>query len=517
MNKKILKWNFIFQYGYVLTNIFNSIILLPLYLKNIDVATLGIWLATGNILAWITLTDPGVGDVLQQRIAELSGKKLFKDIEKTIGSGFIASAIILLISIIVGFIFYLLIGFIIDKDVSQYPNIQAALVISIISTGMSLVSFSMSGINQGLLNAANVAMAAILANVVFLVFNITFLYMDLGVMAIAYANLLRALFINIYNYLSMKKVLNQQDLTIVFDKQHFKKFIRIFSFTSISRIVTGLSANLDMIILARFIAPSMITVYEINRRPINMTKGLIGRHSVALMPLISNSKGRSDENGIQLFINRQFRMYSYAAMFTSFVFWITYRNLISLWTGSEQYAGETIVHLLILNFFFSLIGYFMSNMGYALGDIKMNSLINIVRGLVLGAILFFVARRYGIEGTLIATLGVVLLYDFFYFTYRLFKIGFLQKTLVKNILSMWMIVIPLGFLAGWGCNALADHLFTEKQYIQKLLVSGSLFTILFLIMLLMADREVRNAVKFLRDKFMVSSLYKMITIKHSSY
>jgi hypothetical protein len=32
MNKKILKWNFIFQYGYVITNIINSIILLPLYL-----------------------------------------------------------------------------------------------------------------------------------------------------------------------------------------------------------------------------------------------------------------------------------------------------------------------------------------------------------------------------------------------------------------------------------------------------------------------------------------------------
>src|SRR6195952_4612608 len=113
MNKKILRWNFVFQYGYVLTNIVNSIILLPLYLKNIDPSTLGIWLATGNILAWMTLADPGVGGVLQQKIAELRGKKMYSEIGQTIGSGFIASGLILIISILAGFIFFFLIGSII--------------------------------------------------------------------------------------------------------------------------------------------------------------------------------------------------------------------------------------------------------------------------------------------------------------------------------------------------------------------------------------------------------------------
>ncbi|MEP7142920.1 MAG: MATE family efflux transporter [Ferruginibacter sp.] len=510
MNKKILRWNFIFQYGYVLTNIFNSIILLPLYLKNIDAATLGIWLATGNILAWITLTDPGVGDVLQQKIAELSGKKLFNEIEKTIGSGFIASGAILIISILAGFVFYFLLGVIINKDVSQYPHLQTALVISIISIGMSLVSFSMSGINQGLLNSANVAIASLLSNVLFLVFNIVFLNMDLGIMSIAYANLCRALFINVYNIVSMQKVLKRAGLKLDFDWEYFKKFIRIFSFTSISRIITGLSASLDMIILARFIPPAMITIYEINRRPINMTKGLIGRHSVALMPLISNSKGRQEYQGIRNFIDKQFRLYSYAALFTSLVFWLTYRNLISIWTGKEHYAGDTITHLLVLNFFFGLIGYFMSNMGYALGDIKMNSLINIVRGILLATLLFFVANKYGIKGTLVASLSVILTVDFFYFTYRLYKLGYLQQSLVKNILKIWVILIPISLVAGWGCKSLVEWLFEENQYLAKLLVSGSLFTIFFCIVLLLADAGLRNAFRQLTTKFILAPFHKVI-------
>ncbi len=509
MNNKVLKWNFVFQYGYVLTNIFNSIILLPLYIKHIDSATLGIWLATGNVLAWITLADPGIGDVLQQKIAELRGKNLNEEIGLTIGSGIVASSIILVLSILVGFVFYFLLGTIINKDVSIYPHLQTALMLSIIAIGMSLVSFSMSGINQGLQNSADVAKATVLANVLFLVVNILFLYQGFGVISIAFSNLTRSVFINIYNIVSMRQVLHRENLKLDFNMPFFKRFIKIFSFTSVSRIIIGLSGSVDMIMLARFIPPSMITVYEINKRPINMTSGLIGRHSVALMPLISHGKGKGDEESIIKFIGSNFRIYSYAILFTSFMFWLTYRNLISVWTGSSKYAGDTVLHLLIANFFLGLIGYFMSNMCYALGDIKMNSLINMIKGILLGTVMYFVAQRYGIIGTLFVFLGIGSVTDISYFSYRLYKLGYLKTALLKNIMSVWALVVPLSLLAGWGCKLLVEYLFSEKVYLPKLLVSGSLFTIFFMLMVLLFDPEIRNTVKDLKDKFMTGRFYKL--------
>ncbi|MEJ7768279.1 MAG: MATE family efflux transporter [Chitinophagaceae bacterium] len=505
MNKKILKWNMIFQYGYVLTNIFNSIVLLPLYLKNIDSATLGIWLATGNILAWMTLADPGVGDVLQQKIAELRGKSRNTEIGKTIGSGFIASGIILVLSVLVGFIFYMLIGVIINKDVSQYPNLQIALALSIIATGMSLVSFSMSGINQGMHNSAQVAIASLIANGVFLVVNVMLLYFDFGVISIAFANLCRALFINVYNISSMQKLLKRERLKINFDFTHFKKFIRIFSFTSASRIVGGFSASMDMIVLARFLPPAMITIFEINKRPIGLSQSLVGRHSVALMPLISHAKGTGNRNGIIDLINKQFKFYSYATLFISLMFILSYENLITTWTGTGRYAGDTIMYLLVANFFFGLIGYFMANMGYALGDIKRNSLVNIVKGVVLGVLLFFVARKYGIIGTLAVMLAVTLATDFSYFTYRLYKLGYLQSALLKGILNLWSIILPCGLLIGWGCRRLVDSIFSEHMHLPKLLVSGTLFTISFMLLLLLVDSELRSTLRLLKDKFITTS------------
>ena len=107
---KVLKWNFIFQYGYVITNMINSFLLLPFYLHFIDEIQLGLWWATGNILAWLTMSDPGIGDVLQQKIAVLFGKKDFNEIAKTIGSGLIAVIFTFIISLIVGFCFYFFFG-----------------------------------------------------------------------------------------------------------------------------------------------------------------------------------------------------------------------------------------------------------------------------------------------------------------------------------------------------------------------------------------------------------------------
>jgi len=491
MDRKNLRWNFIFQYGYVITNIINSIILLPFYLKKIDATTLGVWLATGNILAWMTLIDPGIGEVLQQKIAELKGKNLNSEISKTIGSGLIAAGIILLLSVIAGFVFFSLIGLIINKDVSKYHNLQIALLISIISTGMTLTSFSMSGINQGLQNASQVAISSILANIIFLAVNVSLLIYGFGIISIAFANLCRAVFINLYNFVSLKVVLNKDGMEIVFEKPHFKKFIRIFSFTSLASIIGGLSASMDTIVLARFIPPSMITVFEINKRPVQLTQSLVGRHSVALMPSISHEIGKGDRAGIINLINTHFKYYWYAALFIVFIFYFNYYDLISAWTGGGKYAGNTVVSLLIANFFFGLIGYFMSNMGYALGDIKMNSLVNILKGLIIGVLYYISARSYGIPGILSVMLGGNILIDFSFFSYRLFKLGFLEPVLIKNTLTLWAVLVPILIIMGEGSGFSVNHFIKPDLHIIKLLLRGGIFTLLFIITVLTVDKVLR--------------------------
>lgn len=494
MDIKVLRWNFIFQYGYVTTNIINSIILLPLYLKRIDTSTLGLWLATGNILAWMTLADPGVGDVLQQKIAQLRGQKENIKIGLTIGSGFMASVCILAISIIAGIVFYFLAGNIINKDLSIYEGLQTALLISVMATGMSLVSFSLSGINQGLHNSGPVAIGSLTGNVLFLFANISLLFLGFGVVSIAVANLCRAVYNIVFNYTALRIALKREKLKVMFRIGHFRNFIKIFSFTSLSRIIGGISASMDMIVLARFVAPSLITMFEINKRPIQMTQSLIGRHSVALMPLVSHAKGMGDQEGIRKLISSQFKYYTYAAIFIVICFCLNYESLITAWTGMGKYAGNEIVFLLIANFFFGLISYFMANMGYALGDIKVNSFIHIIKGIIAAFLFYFATSIYGIVGLLVVMLTLNICIDFVFFTYRLHRLGYLSGAYLRRALGLWSVIAISASVAGWILSYVFNMMLPQDLLVTRILVNGFTFTVFFIGLLLLIDLELRTKV-----------------------
>jgi O-antigen/teichoic acid export membrane protein len=497
MNNKNLKWNFIFQYGYVITNIINALITFPLYIHNIDAATLGLWWATGGILAWMTLADPGVGDVLQQKIAQLRGQDNPSEIGLTIGSGLIMSMVILVIAVIAGIIFYFLVGTIVNKDVSQYEGLQTALLISVIATGMSLVSFSLSGINQGLQNAAPVAISALTGNLLFLITNVILLYMHFGIMAIAFSNLARALFINIYNYIALKNVLGRDKISVRFSKSHLKGFVKIFSFTSVSRIISGFSASMDMIFLARFVNPAFITIFEVNKRPIAMARDLIGRHSVALMPIISHANGKSDKTEIKTIISTQFKYYYYIAIFASLGFWFNFHHLIEAWTGAGKFAGNQIMYLLIANFFIGLIGYFMANMGYALGDIKMNSFISIFKGIVTGILFYFGSKYYGVLGVLVVMVAASLCIDFLFYGYRLYQLGYMNSSFIKSVFQKWIVIIPLAAAGGWALTYLFAIVIPVRMLIVSIGLNGLSFTVLFLTLVLLLDQELRSELKSL--------------------
>ncbi|HYO21997.1 MAG TPA: hypothetical protein VER36_06300 [Flavisolibacter sp.] len=501
MDKKILKWNFIFQYGWVLTNIFNSILLLPLYLKNIDANTLGIWLATGAILGWMTLVDPGVGEVLQQRIAELRGRNEKEELGKLIGSGYSASAVVLLISIAFGFGCYLFLDRIIDKNVSAFPYLASALVISVLATGFSLVSFTQMGINQGLHNSQQVAICSLSANFLFLFTNLVLLFLGFGVLSIALANLFRALFINAYSFLSMKSMLRTEEIKIVFEKAHFKKFIRIFSLTSTSKIISGFSYSVDMIVLARFISPALITLYAVNSRPFSITYSLINRHSVALMPLISHAKGKDDSTSIISLINIQFRFYMYATLYASLLFVFNHTNLIAAWTGPGQLISTALVLLFVAQFFFSLISVFMSNIIYALGDIKVSSTYGIFRGIFYGLLMFFSAKYYGIVGSVLGSVLMYIFSDSVFYYYRAYKLGYLQLSLVKGLAKTWGAVLPLAILGGWGFTQLVNKLIPANLYFTKLLVNSGIFSFFFFVLLMIIDVSVRTRVRGLAGKY----------------
>ena len=232
----------------------------------------------------------------------------------------------------------------------------------------------------------------------------------------------------------------------------------------------------------------MITLFEINKRPIQLSGSLVGRHSVALMPTLSHALGRNDKPGILSLISTQFKYYSYGALFVALGLCFNYYDLITAWTGMGKYVGDPVIRLLAANFFFGLVGYFMANVGYALGDIKINSLINILRGLIMAVLFYISAKYYGILGIVFVMFAGSISIDLPLFSYRLFKIGYLKASLIRKTLRLWAIIIPLAVSAGIGCSYLVNKFLLPEQHIVKIILNGSLFTLLYLLIVLSLDR-----------------------------
>lgn len=374
---------------------------------------------------------------------------------------------------------------------------------------MSLVSFTVSGINQGMHNSAHVAVASLTANFLFLIVNLVFLYWGYGVMSIALANLARALYINVFNFASLLRLLKRENIKVLYENTHFKRFIRIFSFTSTAKIITGLAGGIDMLVLARYIPPASIMLYELNKRPINQSNSLIGRHSVALMPLVSHAKGTGDKPFIVNLIHKQFKMYVYFTLFVAFMFVLNYKDLLTLWAGNNTFLGYTILLLLTAYFVTGLVGYFMSNMNYALGDIKTNSKFNIIKNIIYGILMFFAAKYYGIIGTLIVALALCVFGDFLYFGYRIFKHGYIDGQLMKQSIIKWIVAAVLSSLATIGCMLLLNKLLPEHMHLIRLMLGSTLFTVFYITMLLIGDKDVFVLAMGVKNKM----LYNPVTQK----
>ena len=102
--RKATVTNLIYQYSSLILGIVGSLILVPLYLRFIDIKLYGGWLASGNAIAWLALMDPGLNELLRQQVAKFYGKKDAEQLGKIIGTGWVVMTVLSIITIAIGLV-----------------------------------------------------------------------------------------------------------------------------------------------------------------------------------------------------------------------------------------------------------------------------------------------------------------------------------------------------------------------------------------------------------------------------
>lgn len=402
--KKATLWNFFFLNVGFLVSIFNGLLIIPLYLHYIPSAVYGAWLATGSILTWLTIIDPGVGSVLLQRVAFAIGKNDKTELGLAINSGIIISTVLFVLSVVLGLILSHYIGGIAKINPLYLNDIIKSFRIAIWGTAFSLLSNTFTAI---ILAYHKTKLHGIYFNSIMIgssVLNIILLVMHFGIYALAYTSFFRGLFILLYALILSVYLIKHNKVELKFRSNYFKSFSKVFAFTFSSKIFDTVASNIDLILISRYVGSATVTVLDLSRRPVKIVSGLTNNITQAILPSLPHLYGSGENEKFQATILRLWSLILWVSGFILGGFILFNFDLISNWVGQKFWVGNTNNVIMCIAVLLLTISYSLSNIAHSMGFIQSNSIISIVKNVTYLILMFFLAKNYGITGVLIAYL-----------------------------------------------------------------------------------------------------------------
>ncbi len=481
------------MYVNIFVGILNGLVIIPLYLKYIDLGLYGAWLATGNILMWLTIIDPGVGDVLSQKVAESYAKNNRDEIGKQLASSMILSSVIVLIALSGG----ISLMFFIDNIVNVSPSIdiiilKKAFFYGTIGTSVTLFGYFLGGAIIGLQRSKEQGLMGSIRGIISFILKPIFLIMGFGLLAVPYSIVIGSVIYLILANFVFLQIIQKEKIKLILDYKYFLSYSKIFIYTFSSKMFSTLKNNVDLILISRFVNLEMVAVYELTRRPMKILYGFTSRPTAALIAAFANLKGEGNKAKLQD-ITEKISFLSLAGLiFITSGFIAFNKDLISVWVGPDLFIGQTFNLILALFFMFKTFTYILANLTYSLGNIKGNSLVEISGNSIALILLFVLGYFFGIWGIILSPFAVVVFVELVYFPKKLSELIGVSKNIIYSIGFTNIIILMIGAI----CSMFFYYL-SIKNWGQLVLYS-SLFMVVFLISSFSFSGKFRQTIKSAR-------------------
>jgi O-antigen/teichoic acid export membrane protein len=424
MSKKTTTlWRLADIYINFIISLVKGMLIVPLYLAYIDPRLYGAWLATGNILMWLTLFDPGVGDIATQRIAQSYAMKDSKKLGCQISNSIILSSVICIVTLLIGLLISnFLLGKIIRPEDIEIDHLRKAFSITMVGTAFTLFYFSLSGSIVGLQKTRITAIVRNGVGILSILINVILLLKGYRLNAIAYSTLFSALTQVILYTIVLFFVLKKERIRIFFDFPYFKEYSKIFTYTFFSKALSTISQNIDLLIVSRFIGLELVPILEFSRRPIQFIRSLASGPSIALIPSLSFMSGENESSKLKALTTRSTLLITLIGLYFCTGIIIFNQSFVSIWVGKQYYIGNLLNLILAVTFLFSLIGYTFQNITYSLGKIKENSLFEMFKNIFSLLLVFLFSYCFGLYGVVISAFVVTITTDLWFYPFLLNKI-----------------------------------------------------------------------------------------------
>jgi O-antigen/teichoic acid export membrane protein len=436
-------WNIFFQYSTFILNLISGILLVPLYLKFIDIKEYGIWLATGNILAWIAMFDPGFGTLLQQKVGHYYGQKNTKVVGKYIFVGFFINLII--VSLIIFGIFLLknsifkLLGL-----SANYSSINFAITLSIIATFLNLISFIPSAINQAMLASVPNGLITVITNVLGISLTVFLLYNSYGILSLGVSILFRAILAFSGNFIYLFIRVRKESIKLSYDSEIRKEFLSLSVYPFVGKLSNTLTNQFSSFAIATIISPVTVTLYKFSTILPETCKMIFDRPTLSILPALVNLNSvEENKQKVKLIILRYIKFLIWGSGLYFIGFFIFNKYIINFWVGKSFIIDNKINFLIVLYFYISIFTQSFNYLIFSLGDFKKSQIILFIQSIFYLTLLFFLTKYFQLFGVILASLLSEMFFSLLYSTKSLINIINFTKNEIKILINEFIKIIFL--------------------------------------------------------------------------
>jgi O-antigen/teichoic acid export membrane protein len=414
--KKATFWHLVFSYSTIVYAIVSGLLMVPLYLKYIPVELYGAWLATGNIINWLLVVDPGISTVVMQRVGKSYGADDRSEVGEYATGGLLITGVIVLVVLIAGLVSASQVGSWVNlTDLALATELESNFKIAVFASALTLFAFAAGSVNLGLQASFAHGICYLIANTISLVTTAVGLLQGWGLLAITIGLLVRAVIFCGGGLGYMLWRFHEESVALSCCRERIYEILGLMSFTSLGRIGALLTKNMDAFVLARFLGPEMVPVLILTRRGFEVAEMVLTRTGNAVGPSLSHLKGEDDRGKMRSIITRLLSLNVWV-LGLAFGGYLAFNDdFIYLWVGAEFFAGATVSYLLCILLVFTVMVTLMQTLCMALGDIKRNSVMQFVRAFITFVCLIGGVYAFGIIGAVIAPLvGIVVIASWYY-------------------------------------------------------------------------------------------------------
>jgi len=390
------------QYG---TQMLLQLFLVPLVLRMAGQESLGAYALLMQVVGYLAMTDLGFSVTLNRYLAQASGiddgGKRFRDVLSTartflLGSNILFAILVLLLCINIEVFFSL------SPHIASQARIGLALM-----AGWAVVRTTWTVYGIGLNATQNLVAAnfiGIIGNAARLIFSLGLVFAGTGLAGLMLANVLAEVLSTFLSMLKFFKLYpSQRPVWGLPDKTLFREMLKFSGQALLINVAWRLIFYTDNIVIGSLYGAAAVSIYYATQMPATIGFNILNRVSDNVAPAINELYARGEHAKLRENFLRLHRLNILLVLPLVGGILLLNNQLIALWVGSGQYAGDLMTVALAAFAFLITVSHVCNTFVFASGKIRIYSMLAIFEGISNLGLSIVLGKYIGLAGVMWAS------------------------------------------------------------------------------------------------------------------